>query len=109
MSTFAIFIQSIYYPKFPPSWIVNTQLRSKTSDMGRRCGGIMWYFGLLVQVAFSQHQAPDPYEKPENAETSAPLRIAKMLEGQAIVNRWLASLNYHVLGLCVVVSINFFE
>ncbi|KAA1106247.1 Ferric reductase like transmembrane component [Puccinia graminis f. sp. tritici] len=73
--------------------------------MSCRCCGIMWYFGLLAQVAFSQHQAPDPSEKPENAEASAPLRIAKMLEGQAIVNRWLASLNYHVLGLCVILCL----
>ncbi|OAV89053.1 hypothetical protein PTTG_08567 [Puccinia triticina 1-1 BBBD Race 1] len=75
--------------------------------MGYRCGSIIWYVGHLTQVAFSQHQASltDLNEKPENAEVSPALRIVKMMEGQAIVNRWLASLNYHVLGLCVILCL----
>jgi hypothetical protein len=74
------------------------------NHMSYRCGGI-WTLGLLAQVAISQPQAPDSNDPAESAATFAAARMAKMLEGQAIINRWLASLNSHVLGLCVIVSV----
>ncbi|PLW18244.1 hypothetical protein PCANC_10353 [Puccinia coronata f. sp. avenae] len=60
---------------------------------------------LLAQVAISQPQAPDSNDPAESAATFAAARMAKMLEGQAIINRWLASLNSHVLGLCVILCL----
>lgn len=78
-------------------------------DRGFRCGSTtLWSFGHLAHGAFSQYQAPDTNGNAESAEASvvAAPSMAKMMEGQKIVNQWLASLDYHVLGLCVIVSMD---
>ncbi|KNZ53917.1 hypothetical protein VP01_30g10 [Puccinia sorghi] len=72
-------------------------------DRGFRCGSTtLWSFGHLAHGAFSQYQAPD--ESAEASVVAAP-SMAKMMEGQKIVNQWLASLDYHVLGLCVILGL----
>ncbi|KAH9473786.1 hypothetical protein MJO28_000387 [Puccinia striiformis f. sp. tritici] len=74
--------------------------------MGHRSGSIIWSFGHLTQLAFSQIQPSiEPSGPVESDEASIPLRIVSQLEAQGIVNQWLASLNYHVLGFCVILCL----